>query len=192
MFGWSTDSKVERQQGQFFRLSVEEKHATAGFVLTCRGLRGSKFRIFMFDVEGNLLYQVENCQSHHAHIKNLWFFCSLLTAVLNGLFLNNMIQEDGTKSKSAKGNPQTTMYFTSFDTYRLEPSPPSDKSIPEVFCKLESYTCSKKTITPGKYLLCVHGDNFMGKSYFNLLVSPLLFLLAFCAFDRRNMGILVV
>ena len=139
VFGWSTDSKVDKQQGQFFRLTVDEKTCSNGFVLTCRGKNGCKFRMFLFDVNGNLLYQ-----------------------------------EEGVKGRGGgKGNPQATMHFTNFDTYRLNNSDtPSDKTIPEVFCKLESYTPSKKSVSPGKYLLCVHGDNFYGKTYFNLLAVP--------------------
>ena len=138
VLGWSTDSKVDKQQGQFFRLTVDEKSCNNGFILTCRGKNGCKFRMFLFDVEGNLLYQ-----------------------------------EEGLKGRGGKGNPQATMYFTNFDTYRLGNSEcPSDNTIPEVFCKLESYTQSKKTVSPGKYLLCIHGDNFYGKTYFNLLAVP--------------------
>ena len=140
VFGWSTDSKVDKQQGQFFRINVDEKNCKNGFVLTCRGKNGCKFRMFLFDVDGNLLFQ-----------------------------------EEGMKVKGSgnKGNPQASMYFTNFDTYRLNNyDSPSDKTIPEVFCKLESYTPSRKSVRPGKYLLCIHGDNFYGKTYFNLLAVP--------------------
>ena len=139
VFGWSTDSKTDRQAAQFFRLVVDAKHAQNGFVVTCRGYRGSKFKLFFFDSEGTLLYQ-----------------------------------EDGMKSKTTKsGNPQASLYFTNFDTYKLDGNTGSDKTLPDLFGKLEAFSCSKKIIVPGNYLVCVYGDNSMiGKTSFNLLVVP--------------------
>jgi len=34
------------------------------------------------------------------------------------------------------------------------------------------YARSKKSIKPGNYLICVYGDNYMGKTHFNLLAVP--------------------
>jgi hypothetical protein len=61
-----------RQSLQFFRLTVDQKHSESGFILSCRGHRGGKFKLFMFDTEGNLVNQ-----------------------------------EEGIKTKSSKGKPQT-------------------------------------------------------------------------------------
>lgn len=141
VFGWSTDSKTNRQATQYFRLVVDGKQAKNGFILTCRGYRGSKFKLFFFDSEGTLLYQDEG-------------------------------KTQGSKSGILPVY-QSSMYFTNFDTYKLEGNQNADKSLPSLFGKLEALSCSKKVIGQGNYLLCVYGDNSMiGKTLFNLMVVP--------------------
>lgn len=69
---------------------------------------------------------------------------------------------------------QSTLFFTNFDTYSLPENAivSGDKSLPNVFHRLESYTYSKKRISPAQYLLCVYGDNFIGKTSFSIIAVP--------------------
>lgn len=80
-------------------------------------------------------------------------------------------QEESSKEKEL---PYThgTFFFTTFDTYRLGEPTFSDKTLPSVFHKLETFTHTKKKIIPGQYLLCVYGDNFLGKTSFSIIAVP--------------------
>ena len=54
---------MDRQTGIFFRLTVEDKHVENGFMLYCRSLAKGKFKLIIFDNEGNIMYQDESVKS---------------------------------------------------------------------------------------------------------------------------------
>ena len=81
-------------------------------------------------------------------------------------------QEESGKPRDKSSITHAALYFTNFDAYRLgEPSLASlqDKETPQMFSKLESFTSCKHHISPGQYLICVYGDNFIGKTHFNII-----------------------
>jgi hypothetical protein len=71
---------------------------------------------------------------------------------------------------------ETALYFlTAFDTYHLgTPLPPSlrEQDLPAIFGALDSFSPSNLSIVPGQYLICVYGDNFIGKTSYSLLTVP--------------------
>lgn len=71
---------------------------------------------------------------------------------------------------------ETALYFlVAFDTYHLgSPLPPSlrEQDLPAIFGSLDSFSPSNLSIMPGEYLLCVYGDNFIGKTTYSLLAVP--------------------
>mmetsp|Transcript_6714 Transcript_6714/g.10144 ORF Transcript_6714/g.10144 Transcript_6714/m.10144 type:complete len:497 (+) Transcript_6714:79-1569(+) len=73
---------------------------------------------------------------------------------------------------------ETALYFTTaFPTYHLAPPlPPSlrEEDLPAVFGSLEVFDPCNLPISPGQYLVCVYGDNFIGKTSYNLLAVPTL------------------
>jgi hypothetical protein len=142
-WGWGADGKVDRQSGVFFRLTVDNQHADSGFIVNCRSSNRGKFKLLVFDKEGNLLYQ-----------------------------------EDSFKEKD-KSFTQSTLFFTTFDAYRLGEAPAivNEKSstaqqLPPLFHRLDSFILAKKRITSGQYLLCIYGDNFIGKTNFQIIAVP--------------------
>jgi hypothetical protein len=84
----------------------------------------------------------------------------------------SIFHKDDSVKYTNKPFTQAALYFTNFDTYRLDEHTAStstnEKEIPIIFSKLDSFQASKKSITPGQYLLCVYGDNFIGKTNFNV------------------------
>lgn len=134
-WGWGTESKVDRQCGMFFRLTVEEVHVEKGFVLYCRSPSKGKFKLVIFDADGSIMFQ-----------------------------------EDCNKSRD-KAVTHAALYFTNFGTYRLGETTASESlaDIPALFTKLDNFAPTAHTIIPGQYLVCVYGDNFLGKTSFAIL-----------------------
>jgi len=59
----SCSSKAEKNQGCFFRLAVEQSHITNGFVLQTKSANGGKFKMLIFDVDGNPLVREDSQKS---------------------------------------------------------------------------------------------------------------------------------
>jgi hypothetical protein len=140
-WGWSTEGKVDRQNATYYRVNVDTRHVENGFVLLCRSATKGKFKVILFDGEGSVLFQEESHKSH-------------------------------SDQAGKKEITQAALYFTNFDAYRLgEPSLATlqDKETPQVFSRLESFGGCKHQIAPGQYLVCVYGDNFIGKTHFNII-----------------------
>jgi hypothetical protein len=80
-------------------------------------------------------------------------------------------QEEAMKEKT-KSYTHATLFFTKFDTYRLDESSSADKTLPPVFQRLDSFILNRKAVDPGQYLICVYGDNFIGKTNFSIVAVP--------------------
>ncbi len=83
-----------------------------------------------------------------------------------------LYQEESGKPREKTSTTQAALYFTNFDTYRLGDASLAslaDKETPPLFHKLESFSNCKHQIAPGQYLLCVYGDNFIGKTHYNIV-----------------------
>jgi hypothetical protein len=127
---------VDRQAGAFFRLIIDDKHVENGFILHCRSASKGKFKLIIFDADGNIIFQ-EAC----------------------------MKSRDGSVT-------QASLCFTNFPTYRLgEPLPSHlrENDTPVLFSKLDHFVPNSHSIIPGHYLVCIYGDNFLGKTNFALL-----------------------
>ncbi len=135
-WGWGAENKVDRQAAIYFRLTVDVANSEKGFVVDCRSSNKGKFKLIMFDKDGNVLHQ-----------------------------------EDAVRGKS-QNFTHATFFFTTFNTYRLDDISSTDKTLPPVFQRLESFVLSRKTIDPGQYLVCIYGDNFIGKTNFNIIAVP--------------------
>jgi len=141
-WGWPAEAKVDRQTTAYYRLTVDAKHAETGFVVHCRSSNKGKFKLILFEKEGQLLHQEESFRD----------------------------------TKDTRTNyTQATLYFTAFDTYRLmEPNIDAvqDKSTPWLFSRLEGLAPSRKKITTGQYLLCIYGENFIGRTNLSIVAVP--------------------
>lgn len=141
-WGWPAEAKVDRQTAAYYRLTIDTQHAETGFVVHCRSNSKGKFKLIIFGKEGQLLHQEESFRD----------------------------------TKDTRTNyTQATLYFTAFDTYRLaEPNVDAvqDKSTPALFTRLEGLAPSRKKVSAGQYLLCVYGDNFIGRTNFTIVTVP--------------------
>lgn len=160
-WGWGNEGKVDRQAAAFYRLTVDHAHAEKGFVINVRSLNKGKFKLIMFDKDGCVLHQEESISA-----------TSTPPATANKERLPVHIPGVNTHSYT-----QATFFFTKFDTYRLDEASSTnhDKSkdnIPPLFNRLDTLSNSKKKIAAGQYLLCVYGDNFIGKTNFNIVAVP--------------------
>ena len=83
--------------------------------------------------------------------------------------------EESQKSRD-KSQTESALYFThSFDMYHLGAPIPNvvrEQDIPPVFSALSSFSKCNLSIASGQYLLCVYGDNFIGRTNFNILAVP--------------------
>jgi hypothetical protein len=87
-----------------------------------------------------------------------------------------LYQEESLKEKE-KNYTQSTLFFTNFDTYRLgEVFTPTDRqgmnNNPPLFNRLDNFLLSKHKLASGQYLVCVYGDNFIGKTNFTIIAVP--------------------
>ncbi|RHY27034.1 hypothetical protein DYB32_007099 [Aphanomyces invadans] len=46
--------KVDKQEGHFFRVSITDRIVESGFVMTCRSIAKSKFKLILFDKDGSV------------------------------------------------------------------------------------------------------------------------------------------
>lgn len=70
---------------------------------------------------------------------------------------------------------ETSLYFTRHKMYHLSkplPDALSEQDIPSLFSTLDSFAECNMPILEGQYLICVYGDNFIGKTFFSLLCVP--------------------
>lgn len=135
-WGWGAENKVDRQAAAYYRLTVDVANSEKGFVINCRSSNKGKFKLIIFDKDGNVLHQ-----------------------------------EEAMREKN-KSYTHATLFFTKFDTYRLDDSSSTDKTLPPIFQRLDSLVLSRKTIEPGQYLISVYGDNFIGKTNFSIITVP--------------------
>ena len=56
-WGWGIESKVDRQAGAYFRLAISEHHIENGFILYCRSPSKGKFKLLVFNCDGNIIFQ---------------------------------------------------------------------------------------------------------------------------------------
>ena len=73
---------------------------------------------------------------------------------------------------------ESALYFLSaFSMYKLPPTLPAsfrELDLPPIFSSLDSFTQCNMSLSPGQYLICVYGDNFIGKTSYSLLAVPTL------------------
>jgi hypothetical protein len=64
LWGCPIEGKVERQFGTFYRVIVDESLAESGFVFSLKSTHKDRFKIFVFNEEGNLIAQVIKVRRH--------------------------------------------------------------------------------------------------------------------------------
>lgn len=83
-------------------------------------------------------------------------------------------QEESQKNL-AKSCTVANLFFTKFDTYRLPESFPvnlKDDDTPATFYVLDMLQCNRLHITPGTHLVAVYGDNFFGRTSYEIVALP--------------------
>jgi hypothetical protein len=144
-WGWPLEAKVDRQQGSFYRLTVDKTHREAGFFLHVRSLNKDKFKLLVFDKDGSLLHS-DDCHKHS-------------TAASGAV-------------STSHAYTYSSLFFTNFATYSMPDAAPAAPALPPVLTRLEGLQLQSKALPEGQYLICVYGDNFMAKTSYTLMALP--------------------
>lgn len=66
VLGWTVEGRVDRQQGVYYRIVVDEKLSNNGLIISCKSTKNDKFKILLFDSDGNVIHQEESmkCKSY--------------------------------------------------------------------------------------------------------------------------------
>jgi curved DNA-binding protein CbpA len=83
--------------------------------------------------------------------------------------------EDSTRSKDRQST-EATLLFTLFNTgNQVKSDSVNEKILSSPFFlseKLESIVSYERVVPPGDFLICIYGDNMIGKANFNLIAVP--------------------
>lgn len=132
VWGWEFEGKVERQSACFFRMTVDDRQAANGILISCRSYSKGKFKLLLFDSNGDVVHHEDSCKS---------------TAVgANG------------RCESTLYFTQ----FETYRLGNLVPEALKEDDVPTVLGKLENFHQNRLHIEKGQHLLCVYGDNFIG------------------------------
>jgi hypothetical protein len=157
-FGWPNEAKVDRQIPAFYRITIDENYAANGFFIQCRSNNKSKFRIFLLNKEGKILFQDESHRGVYDPnaTEAVMFFTNFPTYE----FADPSI---AAAHAASSAEPESV---TDFST-----APVMEKESLPIFQRMKCFIPSKKTLTPGKYLLCVYGENLIGKAHLHVLIA---------------------
>lgn len=141
----------------YYRINIEEKHVDNGFFITCKSDNKGKFKLILIDDKGSILFHEESQRGHYD---------PLVTEIV--LFFTNF---DTYHASSPSNSPRvqrrkSVVLSESKDVPEIDP----DEPYPSIFSKLDGFSPTKKSLSAGQYLICVHGDNFIGKTNVELLV----------------------
>lgn len=106
------------------------------------------------------------CRSLNGNFKLVIFDCT-----------GNVLHMQESALTPDRSQNDTSLYFTEQNIYNLgkpTPSVLSESDLPPVFNRLDGFTKCNNTINEGQFLVCVYGDNFIGKTNFSLLAVPML------------------
>lgn len=63
VWGWEFEGKVERQAACFFRVTVDERQASNGLLISCRSYNKGKFKLLIFDSNGTIVHHEDSSRS---------------------------------------------------------------------------------------------------------------------------------
>jgi hypothetical protein len=162
-FGWSYEAKVDRQLCSLFRLTVDQRIVDNGFFLRCRGLNRGRFRVIVLDKEGSVLFQEEGRKGLYdkGAAEVVLFFTSFKTHE----FSETVPTSTATQATSPSHSGESLMEFGVAPAYEKDAAP-----VP-VISRLRYFAPCNKSLPPGQYLICVWGDNVIGKSTVSVLAA---------------------
>jgi hypothetical protein len=129
----------------FFRLTVEPENVSAGFILFCRSEQRQTFKVVMCDSEANVLH-TESCRKN----------CSEVAMHFTHFDTYSVPALRNTDTTTGTAIPGTSLLPESSKTASLFSVPTDDcDTALGVFTALDGVKPSKRSIVPGKYLVCV-------------------------------------
>eukprot|EP00096_Caligus_rogercresseyi_P006341 TRINITY_DN22702_c0_g1_i1.p1 TRINITY_DN22702_c0_g1~~TRINITY_DN22702_c0_g1_i1.p1 ORF type:complete len:352 (+),score=27.61 TRINITY_DN22702_c0_g1_i1:93-1148(+) len=132
--------RLEAQRGKFYHIIVDQKDLDTGFLIHCRSPNRDRFKLVLFDNQGNAYLSQESNKKDKITEAALFFLPF-----------------------------QTFSYKKPQDTLRNANSA-SKYSQPTLRSILSFYRKELDSLMPGKHLLCIYNDNFRGKGSFELSV----------------------
>lgn len=141
---------TEKDKGMsFYRLSVEAEDLVNGFIVFCRSEQRRSFKLVLCDSDGKVMYTEDsrrNCSEAAMYFTNIDTYMQFPVFRPEGAAATPV--PGGSLFDTAHGNTSPTpMQFA-------VPADECDTAL-GVFGALDGIKPSKKSIAPGKYLLCV-------------------------------------
>ena len=127
-------------------MTVDERQASNGILISCRSYSKGKFKLLVFDPSGEVVHHEDSARS---------------TAV-------------GASGRSEATFYFTP--FDTYRLGDPVPEALKEEDLPPVLGKLENFHPSRLSIQKGQHLICVYGDNFIGSltpSYYPALLSKI-------------------
>ena len=140
-YGQVVSGVVERQDAQFFKIKVSEEDLRSGIIVNCFSTNGDKFKLIVFDSQGNVQI-VEESQQPSSKKKSS-------QANLHLLPFERYNLSEGMPSLSA--------------LKKL-----NEDDLPAVFMILDTLEVDMRSLLPGQYLVAVYGDNWFQSCKFQL------------------------
>lgn len=144
----ASSGKVERQAACFFRVTVDERQAANGLLVSCRSYSKGKFKILLFDHTGEVLHHEESYRS-------------------------NVRGAGGRSEATLYFTP-----FETYRLGEAVPEALREEDVPPVLGQLENFHKSRLPIQQGQHLICIYGDNFIGEYKYKILIVIFFILLA--------------
>ena len=190
-WGWAAEGRVDRHAAVYYRLNIDSRQVENGFIVHCRSLNKDRFKLVIFDREGQPLYTEDSLlrkENKSTNYTCATFFFTIFDAYRSDLndflmavklcyfklivLLHHFIVCIHISSIFELKN---IIYFRLPDNANgggVQLQAADSIPLPQVLSKLDSFTGCKRTIAPGQYLLCVYGENLLTKSTFNIVAVP--------------------
>ena len=160
-FGWSNNIKVDKQIASYYRITLDSNHINNGFFITLNSNNKGKFKLLIFNNKNDILFN-EDC--HNSNNKSY----------------RNYSNPNSIYNNSKSNETEITLFFTNFNTYDFNSTSNSTSTStrnqrpvdhPLLLTKLNNFRQTNQKIEAGQYLLVIHGDNLIGKTNVNVLIS---------------------
>jgi len=140
-YGQVVSGVVERQDAQFFKINASDEDLRSGIIVNCFSSNGDKFKLIVFDSQGNVQI-VEESQQPSSKKKSS-------QANLHLLPFERYNLSEGMPSLSALKKC-------------------NEDDIPAVFMILDTFEVEVRNLLPGQHLFAVYGDNWFQSCKFQL------------------------
>lgn len=149
---------MDRQQATYYRLTLDDRIIENGFFIRCRGLNKGRFRLLILDKQGQIVLQEESRRGlfDKSATEVVLFFTTFKTFDFADPMHPVPLQSPAISEESV----------TEFGV-----APPYEKDPSPVLQRVRHFVPCNKQLPSGQYLVCIIGENVIGKSAVSVLVA---------------------